>query len=288
MKNSILLLCAGIGLLVGCQKEPNVDISGGGNGGGGNGGGTTAELLVKAISVTGSDSVVVNYGYDGAKRLILEKIVGISQGADVGNEQHIIRDASGIITKLVQKNAAFQQVGLDSIISVVYYDAGTSRYTSRVQQINYLGFSFNDSSVFIYDAAGKVTQQDEYQSDPLGSGSYIQAFKTEYIYSTSGNLDKFKQYDLSSGSPNLLATYVYVHDGKLNPLRLNNETFVIGKPELISTNNVVSFQLIDQITPANSFTTTTTFTYNNNNKPSTGVSTQTPGNIVSNSVYYYQ
>jgi hypothetical protein len=292
MKNSLFLLCALVVLLISCQKEPDFNISaggnsGGGNGGGGNGGGTVGDLLVRAVSKTGADSVVITYGYDAAKRLILEKIVGISQGVNVGNEQQIIRNGSGIITKMVQKSATLQQAGLDSIVTVVYYDANASRYISRVQEISFMGFSSKDSTVFIYDAGGKIIRQDEYQSEPV-TGSFTQSLKTEYTYAANGNLDSFKQYDLSSGTASLLVTAAYTYDGKVNPLRMNYEAFVIGKPELISANNVLNVQVTDLATGAGSLTITTIYAYNNNNKPSTGVSTQTPGNIISNIVYYYQ
>jgi hypothetical protein len=239
------------------------------------------------VSKTGTDSVVINYGYDGAKRLTLEKIVGISQGVNVGNDQQIIRNASGIITKMIQKSAVLQQAGLDSIITVVYYDANASRYTSRVQEISFMGFSSKDSAVFIYDAGGKIIRQDEYQSEPV-TGSFAQTLKTEYTYAANGNLDSFKQYDLSSGTASLLVTSAYTYDGKVNPLRMNNETFVIGKPALISANNVSSAQVNDLATGAGNLAFTWIYTYNSNNKPSTAVSTQIPGNIVSNIVYYYQ
>ena len=245
MKNSVLLFCAALVLLVSCQKEPDFNISGGGtggNGGGGNGGGTVGDLLVRAVSKTGADSVVITYGYDAAKRLILEKIVGISQGVNVGNDQQIIRNASGIITKMIQKSAFLQQAGLDSIITVVYYDAVASRYTSRVQEINFMGFSSKDSAVFIYDAGGKITGEDSYQSDPLSS-TYSLTFKTVYAYATNGNFNlTFKQYDLSNGSTDLVATVTYTYDTKVNPLHLNNEAFVIGKPESISANNILMAQ----------------------------------------------
>ena len=292
MKNSLFLLCALVVLLISCQTEPDFNISGGGNsgggnGGGGNGGGTVGDLLVRAVSKTGADSVVITYGYDAAKRLILEKIVGISQGVNVGNEQQIIRNGSGIITKLVQKNAALQQAGLDSIVTAVHYDASTSRYSSKVQEITFMGFSSKDSSVFIYDANGKITGEDSYQSDPL-SGTYSLTFKTVYAYATNGNLDSFKQYDLSNGSTDLVATVTYTYDTKVNPLHLNNEAFVIGKPESISVNNIVMAQYNDLTDPTNNITFSNTYTYNSANKPATGISTQNPGNIVSNGAYYYQ
>jgi hypothetical protein len=69
---------------------------------------------------------------------------------------------------------------------------------------------------------------------------------------------------------------------------MNNEAFVIGKPELISANNVSGVQVSDLASGAGNLAMTWVYTYNSNNNPSTAVSTQIPGNIVSNIIYYYQ
>ena len=71
-------------------------------------------------------------------------------------------------------------------------------------------------------------------------------------------------------------------------MHLNNEAFVIGKPESISGNNILVAQYNDLTDPTNNITFTNTYTYNSANKPHTGVSTQNPGNIASDGTYYYQ
>ena len=283
MKN-YLLLCALALLLFSCQKEIEFDF---GNGGGGGGGGAKDGLLIKAVSRSGTDSIVASYTYDGSKRLLSEKVIGNSQAIDVGSDLRIIRNGAGIITGLVQKAAAFQQAGIDSVITKVYYSQGTSRYIATASEISLFGFTVKDSTVLVYDGSSKVIREDMYQSDPL-AGNYVLSFKTEYSSAANGNLDSFKQYDLTSGTPDLVATVTYTYDTKVNPLQLNSEAFIIGRPVFISANNVGVAQFDDITDPANNITITNTYTYNSFNKPSTGFSTQNPGNMVSDNTFYYQ
>ena len=278
MKNN-LVLCALALFLFSCQKEIEFDF---GNGGGGPRDG----LLIKAVSKSGADSIVINYTYDGSKRLLREKIVGNSEGINVGSDLRIIRNGAGIITGLVQKSDALQQAGIDSIVTKVYYSQGTSRYTSTLSEISLFGFTVKDSTVLVYDGSAKIIREDIYQSEPL-TGIYVLSFKTEYTF-VNGNLDLIKQFDLSGGVSNHVATITYTYDTKVNLLWLNNEAFIIGNPVLISGNNTGTAQFEDVTDPLNNITITNTYTYNSFNKPLTGVTTQNPGNMVSDNSFYYQ
>ena len=77
--------------LVSCQKE--IDwATGNGTGGGSS---TTGDLLVKTESKSGSETVTTLYTYNTNKKLINEKITGLSQGINVGNEFRYYRNAVG-------------------------------------------------------------------------------------------------------------------------------------------------------------------------------------------------
>jgi YD repeat-containing protein len=281
MKNNLILSALAL-FLFSCQKEIEFDF-----GNGGSGVGPRDGVLIKAVSKTDADSIVVNYTYDGSKRLLSEKITGNSQGIDVGSDLRIIRNSAGIITGLVQKANALQQSGIDSVITKVYYNQGASRYSAKVFEISLFGFTVKDSSVLVYDGTSKIIREDMYQSDPL-TGSYVLTLKSEYTFSANGNLESIKQYDLSSGTSNHVSTITYAYDSRVNPLRLNNEALVIGNPVLLSANNVATGQFEDVITPANNITITNTYTYNSFNKPLSGITTQNPGNMVSDNSFYYQ
>jgi hypothetical protein len=287
--------------LFSCQKEisfgngSGTGGGGGGTGGGSGSGGTTGTTLVKTVSKNGTDSVVTLYKYDANKKLINQTMTGMSQGIDQGNEYRYYRNAAGIITHYVQINPNFVMTGLDSVTTIVHYDAAASRYTSTVGEISLFGFTVTDSTVLVYDAAGKVIRTDVYQSIPF-LGGYDLSLKTKYTYAANGNV---AQLDMSSHDPvantdNLIETIKYTYDAKTSALNVpvifvsNSEAFAIGHGDWVSGNNATKVDIINVTDPTQNITVATTYTYNSTNRPATGVNTRTPGAIVDNIIYYYQ
>lgn len=271
--------------LFSCQKEVDY-ANGNNNSGGGGGGGAQGTTLVKTVSKNGSDSVVTVYTYNGNKKLINEKITGKSQGIDVSNEYKYYRNASGIITRYVQINADLVAQGIDSVTTIVNYNSSSSRYTSTVSTITYSGFTVLDSTVFLYDAGGKVIESDLYLGIPL-LGGYDLAVKFKYMYA-NGNISQYDIYDLTSGTEEHIATTKYTFDAKTSPIIFNNEAFAIGHPDWVSVNNATKVELLDLTDPTNNYTIAIAYAYNSANRPATSVNTTTPGNIVDNVTYYYQ
>src|SRR5207253_10427429 len=114
-------------------------------------GGTAAsKQLVKISSKTGTDSTLVEYFYDAAKRLTREKTTGISAGTNLDNELTIIRNSAGIITKTVQKAAALTDAGIDSVVTRYYYNAGSSKYTAFAFDLSIPGLAVTDSALYTY------------------------------------------------------------------------------------------------------------------------------------------
>jgi hypothetical protein len=285
-----VLLCL---FLVSCQKE--VDFANG-SGGSGGGGGTTGNTLVKTVSKNGSDSIVTVYTYNANKLLIGHKMSGISQGVDVTNENKYYRNAAGIITRFIQINPNLVAAGIDSVVSIVHYDAATSRYTSVISEIGLLGFTVVDSSLLVYDAGGKVIRDDVYQGSPSLGMPMELSLKTSYTYGTNGNVTQLDQYshDPSTGSDDLVSTVKYTYDSKGNAFTAttaflkSNEAFAIGHGDWVSTNNATKIELTSTVAPAANRTITVVYTYNSSNRPGTSVNTTSPGSIVDNVTYYYQ
>jgi len=271
-------------ILFSCQKE--ADYANGNNTSGGGGGNTPATTLVRTVSKNGADSVVTVYTYNASKKLINEKITGKSQGIDVGNEYKYYRNASGIITKFVQINVDLASQGIDSVTTIVNYNSSSSRYTSTVSTITYSGFTVLDSTVFLYDASGKVIESDLYLGIPL-LGGYDLAVKFKYIYA-NGNITQYDVYDLTSGTEDHVATTKYTFDNKTSPIIFNNEAFAIGHPDWVSVNNATKVELLDLTDPTNNYTIAIAYNYNSTNRPVTSINTTTPGGIVDNVTYYYQ
>jgi len=246
-------------------------------------------LLVKTVQKSGSDSVVDSYSYDANKRLSSLKREGTDdQGNFLNTEYYFHRNASGIITDYSAIDPSLFVVGIDSISTIVHYS--NSRYSSYVVKITVPGFLLLDSSVLVYDGAGRVIGENDYQSPSATGQDYYMSGKITYSYSANGNLTGFVLHDYNqSGSEIFRATTSNIrYDTKINPLHFGNEAFVLGHSEWFSANNITSEQLSDSISPSDDQTVTTTYNYNNGGRPETSVTTVAPDNTVINTAYYYQ
>jgi hypothetical protein len=279
MKTTLAIICIALSILIwSCQKE--IDWGSGSSG-----------LLMKTVTKSGTDSTVVEYSYDGAKRLVREKMKGVVGGTDVDNDLTIYRTSAGIITKTVQKSALLLLAGLDSIITTYNYNTSTNRYTSAVFSVTLFGTTIRDSAAFTYDAGGRIGSDEHFES--LGPLPYIPAFKQVYTYSTNGtNLIRIDQsaYDASIVSYRPFAEQIYTYDDKNNPLRLNTkgEAAILARSLSYSANNARISEFVDVNDATNNTTTISVYTYNVFGKPSTMTSTETMSGTVSNTAYYYQ
>jgi hypothetical protein len=285
MRKLLFLLPLMAVVLFSCQKEINFL-----NGSGGGGGSTGGNRLVKTVSKTASDSVITIYTYNSSGKLINVTSTGISNGQDAGNEYKYYRNASGIITRRVQINPNLVVAGIDSVITIVHYNTATSRYTSSVFSLSLFGLTVNDSSVHVYDAAGKLIRTDEYQAIVSVGQPYELSIKTMYTYDAAGNIKQFDLYshDVTTSTDDLISTVVYTFDSKTAAISYGADAIGVGQPDLIAVNNILNAQITDVSDPANNQTIDFTYTYNSNNRPVTGTSTLTPGGSVKNLSFYYQ
>lgn len=283
--SGLLILCCLF--LFSCQKEVNFSRTNGGNGNAGSG-----SLLIKKVSKEGADSIVTVYTYNAGKKLINEKVTGILQSVDQADEYRYYRNASGIITHYVEINPDLIAAGFDSITTVIHYDQSSSRYISSALVVDVGGGDIlMDSSVFVYDAGGKIIRIDVYDNTPLGSGNgYNLSGKEKFTY-TAGNISLFEVYDIDMSAPGVEtfvgSTRFDAFDTRTTPIILNNEAFAIGHPDWISVNNITMAALTDP-DPTNNQTLAITYTYNSDNRPATSIQTINPGNEVSTTTYYYQ
>lgn len=283
-KNVILFGILSI-IFTSCQKEIDWGLNGGSPGGG-----TSGNLLVKTVSKETVDSVVTVYTYNASKKLINIKITGKSQGTDVGNEERIYRNAAGIIISKTQINAQLVLAGIDSAVTKIYYNTTNSRYTAKVSGLTMFGITVSDSTALVYDAAGKVTEEHTYQAIPILSQPYEMSLKIKYTYDAAGNITKAETYshDPLTGTDDLAITSTYTYDSKTAANKLTNEAYAIGHADWVAANNATKIEIRSPVAPAADRTITTTYNYNTANRPATGVSTMTPGPIVSNLTFYYQ
>ncbi len=253
------------------------------------GGATVNQLLVKIISKTGSDSTVVTYSYDSQKRLIKETTSGVSGGTVVDNELKINRNIAGIILNSIQKSPALVSAGIDSVVTIYYYNAAASVYTSSSFKIGISGFTVTDSAVYSYDPTGKITSDIHYLK--TGILPPIQVLKNQYTYSPNGiNLIGLDQLAASTpGGPlSPVSSQTYSFDLKSNPLIIKNEAILLVRPGLFNANNNVKLVLNSTASPAANFTQDYVYIYNSSNKPDSSYATRTPGGTITASKYIYQ
>lgn len=257
-------------LLFSCKKERSFDpnaTSGGGN--------SAGQLLVKTVTkLEGNDSLRVFYTYDNQKRFISYKSEESSSGIVIKGELKFIRNAQGIVQKMVVKTDEFASVGIDSILYVINYNPGSSRYTSSVVTFDDLGTTIIDSTAYTYNTSGKIIQSEEFLDEGIGNG-YVKVSKTEYTYDAKGNVIKMKNYSFNETTSSYEPYYQdeYEYDAKVNPLILGNEAFLLNDPALASPNNQTKDIYTDFEDPDLNDVTTSTYTYNTNNNPLTDIVT---------------
>jgi len=262
-------------ILSSCEKEVDYVNSGGGNGGGND------LLLQKLVSRSGSDSSTLEFGYNSSKQLMTLNTIDVVSGTTSTTQERVERNSQGIIQKLIIKDDQYQQLGLDSVVTVMEYNSG--RYTSKVTTIDLGIVVFRDSVVLIYDAQGNLVTEKIY--DDLATGTYEENSKIDYTYN-GNNIATIKQYSFDGSTYSLVATYSYdEYDSKVSPMNIGFDAFVFDSPAMYSSNNPTKSSISDG---SSSETFTTSYTYNSSNKPLTGTSVIQPGNSTTTASYYYQ
>jgi hypothetical protein len=284
MKKQLVIFVSIIFILTSCQKE--VDFATGGSGGGG---GTTNQKLVRIGTRSGTDTTTTDYGYNSAGKLIRQLVSGNAAGTSFFIEIKLNRNTAGIITNIVIKSDQFVTVGLDSIVTKVNYNNGTSRYTSSVTAITLFGFTVKDSSAYTYDGSGKIIQEESFTSDPL-TGIYQKSSKDVYTYLANGNPGNQKSYDWDNVTSAYILSEEYTneYDTKVSPLQMGVEAIFLGNLIASATNNPTKIIYTDATDPSNNETTTVVYTYNTANKPAKATSTLSPGGTVDVATYIYQ
>ncbi len=271
-------------LLFSCQKEVDfANSNNNGNGGNGGNGGNSGTLLTKLVSVSGTDSSSLIFGYNSSKKLITLDILAVSGGTNSLTQERAERNSQGIIQKLILKDDQYQQVGLDSVETIIGYSSG--KYTYKLTSIDLGVLVYKDSVALISDGSGKIITERTF--DDIGAGSYDETSKTEYTYS-GNNIATIKYYSYDSGTSSytLEETFTYdEYDNKISPMSISNEAFVFDSPELYSANNPTKSSVSASGISENY---STTYTYNSANRPLTASSTIQPGNMTATGTYYYQ
>jgi hypothetical protein len=260
---------------VSCQRETAIEQT------------SQGDLLVKTVEKYGTDSVVVDYSYDVNNRLIKVKQSGVVAGSNKSEEMVITRNGSGIIMKTVEKAAYLLATGVDSVLTVYYYDAIASRYRYSITNVDMdqSGTEVRDSTVYDHDGTGRIIRDVHFQF--ISSTPTVQQYKQEYVYTTAGNIDSTKNYGYDPVFLYQLSNSIsYQYDLKTNPLKQGNEAIFFYRSHLYGINNPTMIKYSFVSPPATS-TTNFLYSYNASNLPVSSTNTRTPGSP-SSTVFYYQ
>src|SRR5690349_20962556 len=186
MRKLFYVLPAAVILLLSCQKEKSLEnpdtTTGGGNTGG-------SGLLTRVVNVAGTDSTSVDYGYDGNKRLVTV----IFTSTHGGNQFiQLYRNSAGILTRFITKSDDLTTAGIDSIVTVLSFDAAKSRYAYGIATINFTGLLYVDSIRYNYDGTGKLINKTVYSK--AGPTDYQVSAKSDYSFNTGNNIAIEKYY----------------------------------------------------------------------------------------------
>ena len=280
MKN---LLIAGLGLLclcvISCQKEVDDTLSNSGS----NNGGTNSTRLTKTVEKSGADSLVTVYRYSSSGKITGVDMVGVDAGQPYDYYLTYVRNSSGIIQKQIIKSTDLVQFGIDSIVSVVSYDAANNRYKSGVSNLSLMGIPIVDSVVFQYDGSGKLVTEIDYSDVGFG---YLPSWKRVYTYSGNNlGTEKYYSFDINTNNYTLEYTATYEYDTKINPLQFVSDAPLLNLDPFYSANNITKLSYVAN-DPTDNFVSTVSYTYNSSNRPLTDVTAT--GSEVTTTSYYYQ
>ncbi len=265
--------------LAACQREIDWGVDSG----------ATNQLLVKVVAKSGTnDSTVTTYTYNAQRQLIREVVVAVTAGNSVQTEFILNRNSAGVITSSVLKSPDLVMTGIDSLLTRFNY--ANNRYSSGVFSINLQGIALTDSTVYTYDANGRIiSDQHLLKSSLFPLPIPIPILKNVYTYTADGkNLVKQEQSAPSTpGGPlSPVSSQTYTHDTNINPLILLNEAIILNRGDWFNANNVLTNQFASADDPTQNFSVNNSYRYNTVNKPDSLFSTR--AGQVTTSKFFYQ
>lgn len=223
-------------MMLSCEKEVSMtNQSGSGNS-------DVPELLIKTIDESPQGSIVTEYKYDHAKKLVSEQttMFNISRGSKTSSIL-FFRDTQGRITKTAHKyDQPVDNILYDTVITLVYYEDPVSRkihHTTTATTAN--GITVYDSVRYLYSALGKVVKTEHYtyrSNETRKKGNWF-----SWEFNSAGNLVKMEQYSDQTGTGiyGVDITYLFDYDDKVNPYYSGDDIRLETDWYSASPNNVI-------------------------------------------------
>jgi hypothetical protein len=214
MKTTIFLLTLVTLTLWSCQKEISYT-----------GGPVTIikdSLVTRTVARSGADSTTDAYTYDANKRLTLQQTTSTDPNY-IEEDRKIVRNAQGIIQKIIYSSDEYRLMGVDSVIFNVSSTGG--RYQNKTSTVSLPGWVMKDSTVYTYNTSGFITMAETFRQ--LNGNGYGPAEKLEYTYSRDTNVLTEKMWVYDAGSYQWFYTYTNEYNNGINPLYFGNEAMLL-------------------------------------------------------------
>jgi hypothetical protein len=184
----------------------------------------TKSVILDKITFTsdsiGTSSGSTSYTYDSKKRLIVQNSIFLYNGQLVTNSYiGYDRDNLGRIAREIHSDIFLaQQPGPDSTYTYFYYQSPTSNVITYTRQyITYPGFLDQDSTVYTYDASGRLASTARYTS-PDGNFDTTTYFSFSYEYDATGNMTSQIGRNYEQDVVVNQSQIEYQYDNKVEPL----------------------------------------------------------------------
>lgn len=230
-------------LLYACQEVPNWDDVVLPTTPGGAGSTSTGTLLVKRETLSTADSIVEIFSYDANKKLVSHRVYEGDRVTGQFDETRrwFIRDGQNRIVQMKDSvsNAA---TGWDTFRVRINYNGSTNTLLSSIAT---WGSANKDSMVFIY-TGDRISKVLRYNFN-FGSSVYDAYGGYQFLYDANGNMNRYKEYDVSGTTPVLLQERIYIYDTKVSSLQLGADAILIGMAGGFSSN------ALETLTGSNNF-----------------------------------
>ena len=273
MRKSKLTIALGLILaIVSCKKEDE----------------TPEPRLVKVVQITPSpaDTITNTLKWDANGKLLEYKTVGTANPSVSNTEIMINRAADGKINKIINKTTEPINVN-DSVVYTFYYIPGTNRL-AYVISIDYgLYGNTKDSSIFTYNAAGKIASKEIFQNF---LGSFKPSFKQGFEYDGMGNITRINYFLFDGNSYSQKGQDVNTYDNHKAAMPLGEECFMILEPINASVNNLVGQVSNYTLSGENRTMVISDLVFNSFDRPAKFTMTTTANVFINlqNMTYYYQ
>lgn len=282
MKRILFMLLPLMALLSSCQKELSAELNSRTDSTDTTGTTPNAPLLVKIEDTVGNYLYVTEFEYDTKNRLIRQK-----DSSNYPNffapDLKIFRNNQGIITKTTTQTTSVTW-GTDFAEVAYYYDPALARYTHTLSETAVVGGTMKDSSVFRYDADGRIREEEVYIME-AGSTTYEPIAKSVYTYDIAGNILTQSDSNRAPGTAyEWVETYFYEYDlAHKNPLYLGVESTLLN----IGAKNIPKTFRVDHHQDQYDMLVTFNYIFNSDQWPVSHTSTNTLGSP-GKGVYYYR